>query len=242
MKKLIIASIMALWVAGGTVKAEEEVAVEETGFFIPLAEDKPYIHVLHEGKSIKIQRVQDPEYELRGYFARTGRKCPPFCLRPMEAHPGVKTVGEVELFDFMENELRDDTGLLIDARTPAWFQKGTIPGSINVPFTVLSKPPSDPEMVAVLKSFGAKPRGDVGTVDRLLEEWGLKDDSLVTKDWDFSEAKTLLLWCNGPFCGQSPRAVKGLVESGYPPEKLLYYRGGMQVWQLFGLTTIIPGT
>ena len=222
--------------------AQEEVAVGESEGFLDLAEGKPYIHVVHDGRSVKVQRVQDPEYELRGYFARTGRKCPPFCLHPISAAPGVATVGELEVFAFMENELRDEEGVMIDARTPVWHQKGTIPGSVNIPFTTLSKPATDPEMVEVLKSFGAKPRGEVGMLTGLMEEWGLTDASMVTSEWDFTQAKKLLLWCNGPSCGQSPRAIQGLVEVGYPEEKILYYRGGMQIWQLFGLTTIIPGT
>ena len=106
--------------------------------FIPLTKDKPYIYVIHEGGSIRVQRVQDPDYQLKGYFARTARKCPPFCLQPISPAPGIQTIGEVELFDFMETELRDGTGLLIDARTPTWHNKGTIPGSINIPFTHLT--------------------------------------------------------------------------------------------------------
>ena len=58
--------------------------------------------------------------------------------------------------------------------------------------------------------------------------------------YDFSEAKDLLLWCNGPWCDQSPRAINALIAEGYPPEKLRYYRGGMQLWKIFGLTTIQP--
>jgi hypothetical protein len=27
---------------------------------------------------------------------------------------------------------------------------------------------------------------------------------------------------------------------GYPAEKLYYYRGGMQMWQSLGLTTVLP--
>ena len=57
---------------------------------------------------------------------------------------------------------------------------------------------------------------------------------------DFSQAKDLLLWCNGPWCDQSPRAIKGLLRIGYPPHKIHYYRGGMQMWLLMGLTTVVP--
>jgi len=50
-----------------------------------------------------------------------------------------------------------------------------------------------------------------------------------------------VLWCNGPACGQSPRAIRGLLKVGYPADRIYYYRGGMQMWQLWGLTTVIPG-
>lgn len=220
--------------------AQEEVVVGETSDFIPLMEDKPFVHVIHEGRAVKIQRVQDLDYELKGYFAKTVRKCPPFCLRPMTISPDVVTIGEVEIFDFMENDLRDGNGILIDARTPSWFEKGTIPGSINVPFTELSKEPGDPALDEWLKRFGAKPRTQPGWFDGLLEKWGWTDTTYLTDRWDFSSAKKLALWCNGPTCGQSPRAISGLMAAGYPADKLLYYRGGMQMWQLFGLTTVIP--
>jgi hypothetical protein len=42
------------------------------------------------------------------------------------------------------------------------------------------------------------------------------------------------------WCDQSPRAIKGLLHLGYPAEKLLYYRGGMQDWMILGLTVVTP--
>ncbi|RMG34611.1 MAG: rhodanese-like domain-containing protein [Gammaproteobacteria bacterium] len=209
--------------------------------FIPLTKDKPYIYVIHEGRSIRVQRVQDPDYQLKGYFARTARKCPPFCLQPISPAPGIRTIGEVEMFDFMETELRDGTGLLIDARTPAWHKKGTIPGSINIPFTHLTKTDEDPEVLDAFKLFGVRPREEPGLIDEWLEKLGWSDNPYVTEKWDFSKAKNLVLWCNGPECGQSPRAIRGLLKLGYPADKIRYYRGGMQIWQLWGLTTVVPG-
>lgn len=44
-----------------------------------------------------------------------------------------------------------------------------------------------------------------------------------------------ILFCNGPQCGQSPRAIRALLEAGYPAEKLMYYRGGMHDWMTLGL-------
>ncbi len=209
--------------------------------FFPLTADKPYVHVVHEGQSIKVQRVQDPDYQLRGYFAKTVRKCPPFCLQPISPAPGIAAIGEVELFEFLERDLRDGSGLLIDARTPSWYSKGTIPGSVNIPFSQLSRPMDDPEMVALLQRFGGVERAEgAGVMEKLLRDWGWHDDPNLTEDWDFSKALKLVLWCNGPECGQSPRAIRGLLAAGYPKDKILYYRGGMQMWQLWGLTTVVP--
>ena len=150
----------------------------------------------------------------------------------------VKTIGEIEVFHFMENQLRDGLGLLIDARTPEWYAKGTIPGSINIPFTDLSKDVEDIEMVEALLLFGAKQREPVGALTQTLEQWGVLDAEHMTDKWDFTDCKELVLWCNGPECGQSPRAIRGLLAVGYPAEKIYYYRGGMQLWQLWGLTTV----
>ena len=96
----VISMILAM--VSGAISAEDQVRVGETSDVIPLVDGKPYLHVIHEGRSVKVQRVQDPDYELKGYFAKTGRKCPPFCIQPATPHPSVGTIGEVELFDFME--------------------------------------------------------------------------------------------------------------------------------------------
>ncbi|MCW8881337.1 MAG: rhodanese-like domain-containing protein [Sedimenticola sp.] len=237
-KTVAAVSAVMFVLVGPLFGADEEVVVGAEGGVIPLYKDKPYLHVIHNGRSVKVQRVQDTDFELHGYFAKTSRQCPPFCLGPMEVNPLVKTVGELEVFHFMENQLRDGTGLLIDARTPEWHAKGTIPGSINVPFTTLSKSIDDLEMIEALEMFGGKPREKVGTMTKTLEQWGVLGDKNMTDKWDFTNCKELILWCNGPACGQSPRAIMGLLEVGYPPEKIHYYRGGMQVWQLYGLTTV----
>lgn len=205
---------------------------------IKLTEDLDAVEVMHNGELVRVQRIQDPEHELKGGFAKTSRKCPPFCIHAMEAAPGVTTVGEVEVFAFMQHQLKDGTGVMVDARLPAWHQKGTIPGSVNIPFTVFNQDPDDPELVQVLKRLGGVPRGEVGSFTRRLEELGLFEGDRKTSRWDFSHCKAVLLWCNGPWCDQSPRAIRGLVRLGYPADKLYYYRGGMQMWQILGLTTV----
>lgn len=44
-----------------------------------------------------------------------------------------------------------------------------------------------------------------------------------------------IFFCNGPQCPQSPNAISSLLSAGYPPEKILYYRGGMHDWITLGL-------
>ena len=195
---------------------------------VNLAEGLPFVEVMHEGKKIKIERVQDQENTVSGFWAKTSRKCPPFCIHPIDAATGVTTVGEVELIDFLKNQVAQGTGLLIDARTPDWHLKGTIPGSINIPFTVFTVVPTD-----------ADERGKAQLrLRESLRLFGVKNGSLTT--WDFSEAKELLLFCNGVWCDQSPRAIKGLIALGYPASKLRYYRGGMQEWMVLALTVVTP--
>jgi len=207
---------------------------------VKITQDKSYSTVHADGELIKISRIQDTSHVIDGSFAKTSRPCPPFCINPLSIDDRVTTVAELEVIKFMETVMYRGDGVLIDARTASWHKKGTIPGSINVPFTVFEKDADDVELAEVLESLGAVERNDVNPVLLMVENVGLMNGDQKTEKWDFSEAKELLLWCNGPWCGQSPRAIRGLLAVGYPAEKLHYYRGGMQVWQSLGLTTILP--
>ncbi len=198
--------------------------------------------VKHQGKDIQIIRNQDQNNVVDLSWARTSRKCPPFCPQPIHVAPGVTTVGEVEVFDFMKNKVNKGTGLIIDARVEEWHKKGTIPSSVNIPFTAFEMKASDPNLAAVMKKIGAKRRDQIGFFghawDSTLKTVGA--DIQRTGFWDYSESPDLLFWCNGPWCGQSPHAIHGLLELGFPPEKIFYYRGGMQMWEILGLPVIIP--
>ena len=207
---------------------------------VNIAKDKPYTMVIHGDDLVKVQRIQDTNHIIDGSFAKTSRPCPPFCVNPLIIEDGVETVAELEVIRFMETALQRGDGVIIDSRTPGWHQKGTIPGSVNIPFNIFEKSPDDPELVEVMERLGSKRRYDVSVVMRSLETAGLFSGSEKTDTWDFSDAKQLLLWCNGPWCGQSPRAIRALISMGYPTDKLLYYRGGMQMWQSLGLTTVLP--
>lgn len=196
--------VFTLWI----IQASDE-------YPVGLTKNLPFATVLHQGKQVIIKRVQDTDNRLVDDFSRTSRLCPPFCIHPMLAAPGVETVGELELINFLENQVDSGIGLLVDARMPNFFKGETIPGAINIPFILFTGGSSD----KVLKILGVT----------------TSDDKK-----DFSKAKELCLFCNGPWCDQSPRAIKALIAAGYPKSKLKYYRGGMQLWKSFGLTTILP--
>lgn len=169
------------------------------------------------GENIVIERIQDTTHRLETEFTKTSRPCPPFCIHPISAGEGVATVGEIEVMDFLEQKVANGAGLLIDSRLPEWFAKGTIPGAVNVPFSTLE--PTNPYRDQILQALGARQVGS---------------------RWDFTNALELLMFCNGPWCDQSPRAIRNLTDAGYPPEKIQYYRGGMQLWLLLGLTVKVP--
>jgi len=207
---------------------------------VGITKDKQYAFVDYDNDLVKVQRIQDTSHVIDGSYAKTSRPCPPFCVNPIKIADGVNTVGEIELIKFMETSYALGHGVIIDARTPSWFKKGTIPGSVNIPFTMFERPADDPELAAVLEQLGAVNHESAGSITRTLEKLGLFNGDEKTDQWDFSNAKELLLWCNGPWCGQSPRAIHGLISLGYPAEKLMYYRGGMQMWQSLGFTTVIP--
>lgn len=214
----------------GTVKALD----------VNITEKISYVAVQLGNKTVRIQRNQDQKHRLTGGFTKTSRKCPPFCIQPMQAAPGVDTYGELEVIQFIEDFVKTKKGLLIDARTPSWHKRGTIPLSINIPFTFFSLNRDDQKLIAAMKKVGVERRKE-----KLEGYWtDLKDITGIEKKgnayWDFSNAKEILVWCNGMWCGQSPRAVQGLVKLGYPPEKIHYYRAGMQGWLLLGLSTTVP--
>ncbi len=207
---------------------------------VKLTPQLDYIEVVNQGNLVRVQRIQDQDHVLEGGFSKTSRKCPPFCIQPMTVAEGVTTVGQLEIFTFMQEDLLDETGVIIDARTPSWYLRGTIPGSINIPFTVFDADADDQKLIDAMRTIGAKRRGEVSTFERFIEKMGFMGGDQKNDTWDFTAAKKLILWCNGPWCGQSPRAIKALLRHGYPAEKLFYYRGGMQVWQSLGLTVVDP--
>ncbi len=189
---------------------------------VKITPDIASVTVKHNGKDVTIQREQKKDATVIPAFAKTSRPCPPFCIQPAVLAPGVETIAEVEVLDYLKRmNGGDDSILVIDSRTPDWVKRGTIPGATNIPWTTLNISKSDPFTI----------------VDTLEKHFNVKAQEDL---YDFSNAKTLVMFCNGMWCGQSPNNIKSLLKIGYPSHKIKWYRGGMQDWTILGLTTV-PG-
>ncbi len=193
MNKFALTIVLTL--AAGTAMAESVVGITK---------DMPSVTIQTGSGPVEIDRIQDTDHEISGEWARTSRPCPDFCIQPHSPAEGVTTIGELELIAM----LQDPNAVVVDSRTRDWFEGGTIPGAINIPYTYV---------VDELARLGCQPDFD---------------------GWDCEAAKPVALFCNGVWCGQSPSAIRNMIKAGYPADRIYYYRGGMQVWRLLGLTVV----
>jgi rhodanese-related sulfurtransferase len=190
---------------------------------VNISSDIESVTVRHGEKEVNVIRNQNQKNTVNPAFAKTSRKCPPFCIQPSRLHVGVETIAELEVLAYLKQIYEGDNSIVvIDSRTPAWVAKGTIPGSINIPWTNLNP------------AKGADP---ISIGEILEDRFNAKN---LEGLWDFNGARTLVMFCNGMWCGQSPNNIKNLLGFGYPADKLKWYRGGMQNWENLGLTTAKP--
>ena len=207
---------------------------------VGITKDLMSVTVTHNGKQVEIIRNQDNSNTVIDAFAKTSRPCPPFCIQPMVVAEGVETLGELELIDYISKmEAGDDSIILIDSRTPDWVARGTIPGAVNVSWTGL---------------VPAKGATTEGITSIMTEQFGVSiaegadeiaiDEAIANNDvasvFNYVNAKTLVLFCNGMWCGQSPASIKTLLKYGYPAERIKWYRDGMQAWEILGFSTVKP--
>jgi rhodanese-related sulfurtransferase len=164
----------------------------------------PSVTVQTEDGPVEISRIQDNKNEISGEWALISRPCPDFCIQPHSPADGVTTIGELEMIALLKNP----EAVVVDSRTRDWFEGGTIPGAINIPYTYI--------------------------VDELVQ-LGCEPDF---EGWDCKAAKPVALFCNGVWCGQSPTAIRNMIKAGYPADRIFYYRGGMQLWRLLCLTVV----
>ena len=190
---------------------------------VNIAPDIESVTVKHGNNDVNIMRNQNQKNTVNPAFAKTSRKCPPFCIQPAILAPGVETIAELEVLNYLKRMSEgDDSIVVIDSRTEAWVANGTIPGAVNIPWVNLNP------------AKGADP---ISIGEILEERFNAKN---LEGLWDFRDARTLVMFCNGMWCGQSPNNIKNLLGFGYPAHKIKWYRGGMQNWEILGLTTAKP--
>lgn len=135
----------------------------------------------------------------------------------------MKTIAELEVLQLLKRISDGDAStMVIDSRTPAWVEKGrhSRNGEHSLGHTA-DIGESDPTAVQEVLANQLEARRSNGFRN-------------------YDNIKTLVLFCNGPWCGQSSTMIKGLLKIGYPPHKILCYRDGMQNWESLRLTTLEP--
>jgi len=180
---------------------------------VKITPDISYIYVYHKGKAIKIHRIQDTKNKLTGEYALLYR--PNKYIQPIKISNDIQTIGEVELLKFMKNKGNSREGVLIDIRSKKEYQKECIPSAINIP--------------AEVKDNKVK-------LNKIFKILGLVKNSDGT--YNTKKALDVAIYCNGLWCDKSSIFIKKLIELGYPAEKILYYRGGFQMWKILGFTTV----
>ncbi len=185
---------------------------------VKITPNTPYIDINDHGVKVRIKRIQDTSHRLTDDFAKTSRACPPHCIQKIKISKDIETIGERELINFIKNKVYTKKGLLIDARIKSLYEIETIPGAINIPYTLLE---ANSKIIT----------------DKLFHVLGAK--KLENGKYDFNNAKDLVVFCNGPWCIQSVIFIEDIIKYGYPKDKVYYYRDGMQGWKLLGLTTVV---
>jgi rhodanese-related sulfurtransferase len=118
------------------------------------------------------------------------------------------------VIEFLSTQVDSGDGLLIDARLPEDRVLGYIPASVNIPAATLA--PTNPYRNEILLALGAQHYEGV---------------------FSFTDAISLMVYDSGPATQHAAALIVDLLAAGYPPEKIGYYRGGMQVWTTLGLST-----
>lgn len=161
--------------------------------------------------SISTGFAQAATYAAR--FAALAPDCDPACISGPTAVSDVQTLVEPEVLEFLAQIVGKNQGLLVDARLPKGREMGFIPGSVSLPAETVG--PNSEFRDDILKALGARAFEDV---------------------FNFADAQSLVVYDSGPTQHDAKALITNLLAAGYPPEKIRYYRGGMQVWAVLGLT------
>lgn len=142
-------------------------------------------------------------------------------IQPLYINDNIKTFSEIEVLDFIYNKSSKQANkyALVDTRKPSWFNQETIPGSLNVPF----------EDLVYDEDFKDE-------FYKAYSNLGIKIVDLEKNKFDFTDAKTVIFFCNGPWCPISTETINYFLKLGYPANKMMWYRGGMADWNAMSLS------
>ena len=147
MKAMLIAAILVLFGLPPALANEKTVNITAA---------VKTVEVLHQGRKVSIERNPDPDNMVDPDYSLTSRPCPPYCIQPMQIAPGVETIGELELIDYLKKVGKDF--MVIDSRDGDWpLRSGVIPGAVVIPWQELHPAHSDTEKIAetLVLRFGA---------------------------------------------------------------------------------------
>ena len=218
--------LLLLWSVSVLLAKENPVALQYRGVSVHLEQNKTMIV-----ERIQARECLDIAIVPENIFGKSKTEPSEKCIRtvfttvgtvqPMQIDPAIKTVGEIELLSFLKKKENSPFQyILVDSRQEIWYQKLTIPSAVNIPYNEIQYDSDFPE-----------------EHQRLLK---LLNIQKTKNAYDFSKAKHILVFCNGAWCEQSPRAIRLLVDLGYPKAKILWYRGGLQDWLSMGFKGVQP--
>ena len=69
---------------------------------VNITADIESVDVKHGDSTVSIMRNQNQKNTVNPAFAKTSRKCPPFCIQPSTLAPGVETIAELEMLDYLQ--------------------------------------------------------------------------------------------------------------------------------------------
>ncbi len=142
-------------------------------------------------------------------------------LQPMVMDEDIETYGELEVLSFIKEMQHDKSKVLIDVRKEPWFTYRTIPGAVNMPFYYFrDREHYKDEFAYAMQYLG-----------------GVKDEE---GEYEFKNPKTIVVFCNGPWCSLSSEFIKALMEVDFPAENIKWFRGGIQAWLLANMTSTRP--
>lgn len=80
--------------------------------------------------------------------------------------------------------------------------------------------------------------GDEGTLAGAVS---VPHEEIVERRAEFDDGDgEVVFFCNGPQCTATPQAIERLLHDGFPPARILYYRGGVHDWVTLGLPLSRP--